>query len=213
MPIRVLLADDHSVVLDGLRGYLQSQRDVTVVGAVTSGREAVAAARKLAPDVVLMDISMPELDGIDATPDRKACPATQVVIFSMYSTRDHISAALRSGARGYVLKDSESEEIGRAVREAHAGRRYLSQKIADSVVDGFLDGAQGNVSPLQRLSRRERQVLKLIAEGESGQEIADLLGISRKSVVTYRSRMLQKLDIHSVAELVKFAIQNGLTDL
>ena len=166
MAIRVLLADDHTVVLDGLRGYLQAQRDVNVVGAVTTGREAVAAAQKLTPDVVLMDISMPDLDGIDATLEiRKTCPATQVVIFSMYATRDHISEALRSGARGYVLKDSDSEEIVRAVREAHAGRRYLSQKIADSVVDGFLVGAQGTVSPLQRLSRRERQVLKLHCGG------------------------------------------------
>jgi DNA-binding NarL/FixJ family response regulator len=214
MAIRVLLADDHTVVLDGLRGYLQAQRDVNVVGAVTTGREAVAAAQKLTPDVVLMDISMPDLDGIDATLEiRKTCPATQVVIFSMYATRDHISEALRSGARGYVLKDSDSEEIVRAVREAHAGRRFLSQKIADSVVDGFLVAAPGTVSPLQRLSRRERQVLKLLAAGKSSPEVAEILHISRTTVVTYRSRIMQKLDIHTLAELVKFALQNGLTDL
>lgn len=214
MAIRVLLADDHTVVLDGLRGYLQAQRDVNVVGTVTTGREAVAAAQKLTPDVVLMDISMPDLDGIDATLEiRKTCPATQVVIFSMYATRDHISEALKSGARGYVLKDSDSEEIVRAVREAHAGRRFLSQKIADSVVDGFLVAAPGTVSPLQRLSRRERQVLKLLAAGKSSPEIAEILHISRTTVVTYRSRIMQKLDIHTLAELVKFALQNGLTEL
>ena len=214
MAIRVLLADDHSVVRDGLRVYLQGQRDMSVVGAVASGSDAVTAVKQLKPDVVVMDISMPGLNGIAATREiRRMCPATQVVIFSMYVTRDHIYEALRSGARGYVAKLSESEEIIRAVREAYAGRRYLSGKIADIVVDDFLIGAEGETMQLDLLSGREREVLVLIAEGHSGQEIGDLLGICRKTVVTYRRRIMDKLGIHTTAGLVKFAIENGLTKL
>ena len=213
MPIRVLLADDHSVVLDGLRGYLQSQRDVTVVGAVTNGREAVAAARKLAPDVVLMDISMPELDGIDTTREiRKACPATQVVIFSMYSTRDHISAALRSGARGYVSR------IQKAKRSATPYARRMWPALPEPEDRGLrgrrISGRRAGECQPASASQPPRTAG---AQADCGGRIQPgdrrSLGISRKSVVTYRSRMLQKLDIHSVAELVKFAIQNGLTDL
>lgn len=214
MTIRVLLADDHAVVRDGLRAYLQGQRDMSVVGAVTTGRDAVAVAQQLRPDVVVMDISMPGISGIAATREiRKTCSSTQVVIFSMYVTRDHIYEALRSGARAYVVKESGSDEIIHAVREAHAGRRYLSGKIADTIVDGFLIGAEEGASPVDLLSTREREVLILIAEGNSGPEIASLLEISRKTVGTYRRRIMDKLDIHTTAELVKFAIQNGLTSL
>jgi DNA-binding NarL/FixJ family response regulator len=214
MAIRVLLADDHSVVRDGLRAYLQGQRDMSVVGAVATGHDAVTAAKQLRPDVVVMDISMPGLNGIAATREiRKACSSTQVVIFSMHVTRDHVYEALKSGAHAYVVKDSGSDEIIHAVREVHAGRRYLRGKVADMIVDDFLNDAEEGSSPVDVLSLREREVLRLIAEGKSSPEIAELLGISRKTVVTHRRRMMDKLDIHTTADLVKFAIQNGFTEL
>ena len=216
MPIRVFLADDHAVVRDGLRALLEAQSEVAVVGDAASGRETVRKVRQLRPDVVLMDIAMPELNGIDATLEiHESHPETQIVILSMYSTAEHIFRAFQAGARGYLLKESAGREVVEAVRAVHAGRRYLSRGIAAPAVDEY--SRQHDVdlkkSPLERLSARERQVLQLVVEGKSSAEIADLLSLSPKTIETYRSRLMEKLSITDIPTLVKFAVQHGLTRL
>jgi len=211
--IRVLLADDHAVVRDGLRALLEAQPGIEVVGDVANGREAVREAQRLRPDVVVMDIAMPGLNGIEATLQIKdASPSVRVLILSMHSTTEHIFRALQAGARGYLLKDSAGNELVEAVRVVHAGRRYLSQKIAATVIDDYIAERHGT-SPLDSLSRRERQILQLIAEGKTSAEVGAMLFLSPKTVDTYRSRMMHKLGIGDLPNLVKFAIQNGITQL
>jgi DNA-binding NarL/FixJ family response regulator len=211
--IRIVLADDHAVVRDGLRVLLQAQPDIEVVGDAANGREALRLTQQLHPDVVVMDIAMPELNGIEATLQiHDVAPGTQVLILSMHSTTEHIFRALQAGARGYLLKDSAGAEVVDAVRVVHAGRRYLSPKIASTVIDDYISERQ-RASPLDSLSRRERQILQLVAEGKSSAEAAAMLFLSPKTVDTYRSRMMQKLGIADVPSLVKFAIQHGVTQL
>jgi DNA-binding NarL/FixJ family response regulator len=214
MSIRVLLADDHAVVRDGLRFLLESQPDIRVIGDAADGRTAVRLVAQLRPDVALMDIAMPELNGIEATGQiRAACPATRVVILSMHSTTEHIFRALQAGALGYLLKESAGAEVVAAVRTAHAGRRYLSQHIAETTPDLLATVTAGPHarSPLERLSAREREVLQLVVEGQSSAAIAETLALSPKTVETYRSRLMQKLGIGDLPTLVKFAVEHGLT--
>jgi DNA-binding NarL/FixJ family response regulator len=216
MAIRVLLADDHAVVRDGLRFLLEAGGNITVVGEAADGRQAVRQVQALLPDVVVMDIAMPELNGIEATQQiRQACPSTQVVILSMYATKEHILRALRAGANGYLLKESAGQEVVDAIRAVRAGRRYLSQSIAETVIDDYVHERQAPPaqSPLERLSSREREVLQLVVEGKSSTEIAEILYLSPKTVETYRSRLMQKLGLSDLPSLVKFAIQHGLTPL
>jgi DNA-binding NarL/FixJ family response regulator len=209
----MVLADDHAVVRDGLRVLLEAQPDLEVVGAAANGRQAVRLVHELHPDVVVMDIAMPELNGIEATQQiHDASPSTQVLILSMHSTTEHIFRALQAGARGYLLKDSAGAEVVDAVRVVNAGRRYLSQKIAATVVDDYIS-ERHRASPLDSLSPRERQILQLVAEGKSSAEAAAMLFLSPKTVDTYRSRMMQKLDVNDLPGLVKFAIQHGVTQL
>jgi len=211
--IRVILADDHAVVRDGLAVLLEAQSDLEVVGVAANGRQAVRLAQELRPDVVVMDIAMPELNGIEATRQiHDAVTSTQVLVLSMHSTTEHIFRALQAGARGYLLKDSAGAEVVDAIRVVHAGRRYLSQKIASTVVDDYIS-ERHRASPLDSLSPRERQILQLVAEGKSSAEAAAMLFLSPKTVDTYRSRMMQKLDIDDLPTLVKFAIQHGVTQL
>ena len=209
----VVLADDHTVVRDGLRVLLEAHADIRVIGDAANGRQAVRLALQLHPDVVIMDIAMPEMNGIEATQQiHDMSPATQVLILSMHSTTEHIFRALQAGARGYLLKDSAGAEVVEAVRAVHAGRRYLSQKIASTVLDDYIS-ERSRASPLDSLSPRERQILQLVAEGKSSAEAARMLFLSPKTVDTYRSRMMQKLDIGDLPGLVKFAIQHGITQL
>jgi DNA-binding NarL/FixJ family response regulator len=211
--IRVLLADDHAVVRDGLRALLEAQPGIEVVGDVSNGREAVREAQRLLPDVVVMDIAMPGLNGIEATLQiQEISPPPRILILSMHSTTEHIFRALQAGARGYLLKDSAGKEVVEAVRVVHAGRRYLSQKIAATVIDDYI-AERHRTSPLDSLSRRERQILQLIAEGKTSAEVGAILFLSPKTVDTYRSRMMHKLGIGDLPKLVKFAIQNGITQL
>ena len=214
MPIRVLLADDHAVLRDGLRSLLESEVDIAVVGDAANGRLAVQQAQQLAPDVVVMDIAMPELNGIDAARQiREVSPSTRVVILSMYSTAEHIRHALQAGAQGYLLKESAGTEVVDAVRAVHAGRRYLSQKIIETMIGDYaLHGPASPIEdPLARLSAREREILQLVAEGKTSAQIAKILHLSSHSIATYRSRLMRKLGVGDVAGLVKFAIQHGLT--
>jgi len=213
MSITVLLADDHAMVRDGLKLLLESQRDITVVGLASNGREAVKLARKHTPDVVLLDIAMPELNGIEAAQKiRDALPRTRIIILSMHATSEHVFRALQAGADGYLLKESAGAEVVRAVRAAYAGRRYLSEKIAATAQGRHLSegGTAALKSPLESLSEREREVLQLVVEGRSSAEIASAINLSPKTVETYRSRIMQKLDVHDVAGLVKFALQHGV---
>lgn len=214
--IKVFLADDHEVVRDGLRYILEAQADIVVIGEAANGLDAVAQVRRLKPDVVVMDIAMPELNGIEATRRiRTELAKTQVVILSVYASSEHIYRALKAGARGYLLKESAGAEVVKAVRTVHAGRRYLCEKIADTMIDTYIEQREAAEvkSPLERLSIREREVLQLVVEGKSSKEIANIVHLSPKSVETYRSRLMQKLGVHDVPSLVKFAIQHGLTSL
>lgn len=213
MTITVLIADDHAVVRDGLRLLLENQTDIRVIAEVADGREAVDATLRLKPDVVLMDLAMPQLNGADAT----ACimekrENSKIVILSMHSTVEHVFRALQAGALGYLRKESAGNEVVDAVRAVHAGRRYLSQKITESVVDDYVR-KRAEESPLESLSQREREILQMLVEGRSGIEIARQLRVSPKTVDTYRSRMMQKLGIGDLPGLVKFALQHGLTTL
>jgi DNA-binding NarL/FixJ family response regulator len=209
MTIRVLLADDHSILRDGVAALLQAQDGMTVVAHARDGREAVRKATELKPDVAIMDIAMPELDGIEATRlVHESSPLTRVVILSMYSTTGHIFRALQAGAKGYLLKESAGAELVAAVRSVHAGCRYLSQKITETVVDDYIL-EHHSTDPLGKLSSRERQIVQLVAEGKSTADIAGILFLSPKTIHTYRSRLMQKLDIDGFAGLVKFAITCG----
>ena len=213
MTISVLIADDHTVIRDGLRLLLESQPDLRVVGQVADGRAAVEEALRLRPDVVIMDLAMPLLNGIDATTlilEKEV--AVRVVILSMHSTVEHVYRALQAGATGYLRKESAGSEVVEAVRAVHAGRRYLSHRITETVVDEYIR-RRAVESPLESLSMREREILQLIVEGHAGVEIARLLNISPKTVDTYRSRMMAKLGVTDLPGLVKFAIQHGLTTL
>ena len=212
MPIRVLIADDHSVVAEGLRHLVEAERDIEVVACVADGREAVQQARDTQPDVVLMDLSMPELNGADATRAiLERDPKCRVIVLSMYSQREYVRRALKAGAAGYVVKRSAAKEVVEAIRAVHAGQRYLSPRVADVVLEDYSDEKQDD--PLTRLSAREREVLQLLAEGRTGAQIAERLSLSQKTVETYRARLVEKLGIRDLAGLVRFAIQKGLVSL
>lgn len=213
MPITVYLADDHAIVRDGLRHVLETESDISVIGDAANGREAAREARQLKPMVMVMDIAMPELNGIDATRIiHESCPDTRVLILSMYYTAEHIFQALQAGAQGYLLKESAGKELVSAVRAVHAGNHYLSQKITGVLIDDYIH-KRHVVSPLESLSPRERQILQLVVEGKSSKAIAKVLFLSPKTIETYRSRLMQKLDIEDFPSLVRFAIQHGLTPL
>ena len=216
MNITVFIADDHTIIRDGLRSLLEAQGDIHVVGDADNGREAVQQVHKLAPDVVLMDIAMPEVNGIDATRQiTSEMSKPHVVILSMHSTSEHIFRAFQAGAFGYLLKDSAGSEVVDAVREVSLGRHYLSQKITEAmIVDYVHQGKMSSTdSPLDSLTIREREVLQLTVEGRSSAEIGKTLSISPKTVDTYRSRLMHKLGISDLPTLVRFTIQHGLTRL
>jgi len=213
MAIKVLIADDHGVVAEGLRFVVEAQADMEVIACIQDSREAVRRSIEMRPDVVLIDHAMPLLNGAEATHlIRERCPETRVIVLSMYSNRVHVLGALRAGATGYVVKKSAAKEVVEAIRAVYKGERYLSKELADSVIDQVVDKTALKV-PLERLSSRERQVLQMLAEGHAVAHIAVALSLSPKTVETYRGRMMEKLDIHDFATLVKFAIQHGVTSL
>jgi DNA-binding NarL/FixJ family response regulator len=212
MTIRIVIADDHGVVAEGLKHLVEAQSDMEVLSLAVDGREAVRQARDLQPDVVLMDLSMPELNGADATRAiLERDPKCRVIVLSMYSEREYVRRALKAGAAGYVVKRSAAKEVVEAIRAVHAGQRYLSARVADVVIDDYAgDGAEDLLS---KLSQREREVLQLLAEGRTGAQIAERLSLSQKTVETYRARLVEKLGIRDVAGLVRFAIQRGIVSL
>jgi len=207
MRISVFIVDDHALVREGLRTLLAAHADIEIVGTAANGREAVHEVQRKRPNVVLMDISMPVMGGLEATRQIvERCPSSKVVIFSMHATIEHCSQAVRAGAGGYVLKECATEEVVAAVHAVHAGRRFISPKLAERFQPVF-----DTASPIDSLSRREREILQLVAEGHRSAKIASLICISRKSVDTYRSRLMQKLGMRGLCDVVKFAIRNGLT--
>ncbi len=214
MAIQILLADDHTMVREGLRLLLESQPDITVVGEAADGREAVRLTAQLHPDVVIMDITMPELNGIEATRlILEQDSNVRVIILSMHLSSEYAVRALRAGALGYLLKAAAGLELIAAVRAVRQGQRYLCQHMKDNLVDACLvsyDELQKK-SPIERLSTREREVLQLTVEGKSTAEIADRLSLSPNTVDTYRSRLMQKIGLTDLPSLVKFAIRHGLT--
>jgi DNA-binding NarL/FixJ family response regulator len=192
---------------------IEAQSDMEVIACVQDGREAVRRALETQPDIVLMDNAMPELNGTEATHlIRERQAQSRVIMLSMYSDPVHVCRALQAGATGYVVKKSAAKEVVDAIRAVHGGRRYLSKTLADSVIEQFLRGSASQ-DPVDRLSSRERQVLQMLAEGRSVTEIAVKLSLSPKTVETYRARMMDKLDIHELASLVKFAIQHGIASI
>jgi DNA-binding NarL/FixJ family response regulator len=208
--ITILLVDDHAVVRDGLCALIQGHQDLLVVGVAGTGREAISEAQRLRPDVVVMDIAIPELDGIEAA--RRIIekfPQTRVLMLSMYLTTEHVFRSLQAGAHGYVLKESAGVEVVEAIRAVCGGKRYLSHRIVESVIDDYVhDGPE--VSPLDSLSLRERDVLRLIIEGQTNAAIAQNLSLSKKTIETYRARIMRKLNVRNTVELVKFAMRHGL---
>jgi DNA-binding NarL/FixJ family response regulator len=213
MAIKVLIADDHGVVAEGLRFVVEAQADMEVIACVQDGREAVRLSMEAFPDVVLMDHAMPDLNGTEATHMiRERCPQTRVIILSMYSDPVHVYHALQAGATGYVIKKSAAMEVIDAIRAVHGGGRYLSKQLIDIVLDQVAHQTASE-NPLELLSSRERQVLQMLAEGHAIADIATTLSLSAKTVETYRARMMEKLDIRDLAGLIKFAIQHGVTSL
>lgn len=212
MIIRVLLADDHGVVAEGLRALINAQPDMKVTGVAANGRDAIRLARDTSPDVMVMDNMMPALNGIEATQMvRQRRLTVRVLMLSMHSDAVHARRALQAGAHGYVLKQSVGNDLLEAIRAVHAGRRYLSAPLADELLE--LVTSEAPPDPLSRLSARERQILKMLAEGRSIVEIAAQLSLSRKTVETYRARMMEKLQLDNLAGLVKLAIRQGIVEL
>jgi DNA-binding NarL/FixJ family response regulator len=215
MAIKVLIADDHQIVRQGLRTLLEKEPDLEVVAEAENGRSTVRLVRERHPEVVIMDVAMPDLNGIEATRQIiSEMPKVKVIALSMYADRRFVSNMLKAGASGYLLKDCASEELVRAIRVVLAHKTFLSPGVADIVVKDYVQTPTGpEASVFNVLSNREREVLQLMAEGKSTNQIAELLHVSVKTVETHRQQMMQKLKIHSVAELTKYAIREGLTTL
>jgi DNA-binding NarL/FixJ family response regulator len=209
-PVSVLLADDHGVLRDSVKLLLEKDGDIRVVASVADGVEAVRQAVRLAPRVAVLDISMPGTGGIEAARIlARAAPAVAVLMLSVHAAPEIVRQALRAGASGYVLKSAAGEELLRAVRALGAGRRYVAAGLAETGPE-LLGGGRALAQPLDTLTAREREVLRLVAEGKSNAEAARALGLSTRTVETYRARLMQKLRLDSIAALVKFAIRHGL---
>ncbi|MHC4060758.1 MAG: response regulator, partial [Planctomycetota bacterium] len=215
MSIKIILADDHKITRQGLCSLLDKQPDMEVVAEAEEGRTAVRLALELAPDVIIMDVSMPDLNGIEAARKIRAeCPEVKIIALSMHSDSMFVTEMLKSGAAGYLLKDCAFEELERATRAVMAGKTYLSPAISGVVVNDYLQRlSKADFSDTEALTGREREVLQLLAEGKSTKQIALKLHISAKTVETHRRQIMDKLDIHSVAELTKYAIRKGFTSL
>jgi DNA-binding NarL/FixJ family response regulator len=216
MSIRVLIADDHKIMLAGLRSLLEKQTDFDVIGEADNGRKAVLMAQKKKPDVVVMDVSMPDLNGMEATTQIiESLPDTRVVALSMHSDKRFVMGMLSAGASGYLLKDCASEELANAIHQVVKGKKYLSPEITGVVIDDFLLGgaSEKGTTVASQLSPREREVLQLIAEGWSTKQIASHLYVSIKTIETHRRQIMKKLDLHTIADLTKYAIREGLTSI
>jgi len=208
--IRILLADDHAVVRQGFKMILGAEPDMEIVGEAGNGREAVERAEQLRPDIVVMDVAMPELNGIEATRRLAAAmPHTRVIALSMHKDSVYVREILRAGARGYLLKDSGAADLVSAIRAVASGESYLSPAVSNAVLDDY---RRHVTNPIDLLTSREREVLQMLAEGKTNKEIAVVLNLSVYTVDAHRGRIMEKLNVHSINELVRFAVRNGLID-
>ncbi|MFA7158071.1 MAG: response regulator transcription factor [Kiritimatiellia bacterium] len=216
MGIRILIADDHKIMREGLKALVGKETDITVVGEAESGKETISQVQKLSPGIVVMDIAMPDLNGIEATRKiTKINKNVKVVALSAHADQHFIREMMAAGASAYVLKDTAYEELVRAIREVMKGKKYLSPDITRGVLDSFvnLPRTTGTNPAFAVLTDREREALQLIAEGKSTKEIAGAMEVSVKTVETHRHNIMEKLDMHSIAELTKYAIREGVTSI
>jgi DNA-binding NarL/FixJ family response regulator len=210
---RIVIAEDHTILREGLRALLSSHPDLEVVGEAADGREAIRCVDEAAPDLVLLDLSMPRMDGMDAIREiSKRSPETKILALTVHKDEEYVLAALQAGADGYALKDATQAELLTAIRSVLAGKRYLSPGVSEKVIEGYLAGKKTRTTktPWDGVTAREREVLKLIAEGHKNKEIAEILCISVKTVEKHRSNIMEKLDLHNVSDLTAYAIERGI---
>ena len=211
--IKVLIVDDHAILRDGISALLALAADIEVIGEAENGREAIDRARQLAPDVVLMDIAMPAMDGLEATRRiHKEFPQMKVLTLTQYDDREHLLSLLEAGAEGFISKTAASSELASAIRSVYQGDSFLSPSVAKLLLKHYRQGARAGrgQDPYDQLTDREREVLKLLAEGHTSREIADTLVISPKTVEGHRTNLMAKLDIHNRTDLVKYALRKGI---
>ena len=210
---RIVIAEDHTILREGLRALLSSDPDFEIVGEASDGRDAVRCVENLCPDLVLMDLSMPGMNGLEAIEEIKTRnPEIKILVLTVHKAEEYIAETLRGGADGYVLKDVSHSELVMAIKRVLAGKRYLSSDVSEKVIEGYLEGRESSKtkSVYDTLTQRERQILKLIAEGHKNKEVADYLCISPKTVEKHRANLMRKLNIHSAVGLTAFAIEKGL---
>ena len=213
--LSIVLADDHTILREGLRALLTADSNLEIVGEARDGREAVRCVEKLGPDLLLMDLSMPRMSGMDAIREiKKRYPETKIIALTVHKTEEYLLTTLQAGADGYVLKDATHDELMLAIKNVMGGKSYLSPGVSEKVIEGYLEGKETtrSLSSWESLSQREREVLKLIAEGYKNKEIADDLCISLKTVEKHRANLMKKLDLHNAAALTVYAMEKGLVN-
>lgn len=207
----IVIAEDHTILREGLLSLLSSEPELRVVGEAKDGREAIRRVEQLEPDLILMDLSMPRMNGVEAIREIKnRIPETRVLALTVHKAEEFVLEVLQAGADGYVLKDASSKELVMAIRSVLGGQRYLSPAVSQMVIEGYLAGRKTSEFPWDTLTKREREILKLIAEGHKNKEIADYLCISVKTVEKHRANLMKKLDLHSAAALTAYAMERGL---
>ena len=213
--LKIVLAEDHTILREGLRALLEVDPGFEIIGEAQNGREAVRCVERLEPDLLLMDLSMPRMSGMDAIREIKnRYPEIKIIALTVHKTEEYLLTTLKAGADGYVLKDATHEELVMAIKNVMSGKSYLSPGVSEKVIEGYLEGRESNrsLSPWETLSQREREVLKLIAEGFKNKEIAEDLCISLKTVEKHRANLMKKLDLHNTAALTVYAVQKGLVN-
>jgi two-component system response regulator NreC len=211
--VRIVIAEDHTILREGLRSLLSSNANFEIVGEAEDGREAIRCVETFKPDLILTDLSMPRMNGMEAIKEiKRASPATKILVLTVHKAEEYILATFRAGADGYILKDSTHSELVMAVKKVLSGKRFISPEISEKVIEGYLEGKKTLKSRTswETLTQREREILKLIAEGYKNKEIADDLCISVKTVEKHRANLMEKLDLHSIQALTTFAIERGL---
>lgn len=212
---RIVIAEDYTILREGLRSLLSSHPEFEIVGEAEDGQEAIRSVEKLKPDLALMDLSMPRMNGMDAIKEiKRRSPETKVLVLTVHKTEEYIHAALQSGADGYILKDSTHAELGMAIRHILEGKRYISPGISESLIAGYLEGRKKEKPPSawDTLTQREREILKLIAEGYKNRAIGEYLCISVKTVEKHRANLMKKLDLHNIQSLTALALEKGLVN-